>query len=303
MRKLFYSILLLSATTSYAQKKVECTKSTINVDGVVVADYDSKGGVFSDRKLWVFLPNTKDTLIKIIQSSINLDHPMVESAPMVYLATFFNPEKTLVYFTDPPGWGFVKAKKFITILFNDNLPSLIKDNKISMDGIKAFNDKNVFNVDLMRKQIQQINDTIVAAKNLIPQRDKQKTFTYTNIGKNVLPRLYKSVQLHSYNTYEVRQDGILVGILEKEFLNPGGSFAKCVYNFYKKVSPFKIGENTIEYVPVATEALSPGVTSGVSSMPIRLKLIGLNKTLDGKGVQYDGAENEMMSMLVATAIL
>jgi hypothetical protein len=303
MKQLLCSILLLSSTIINAQKKIECTKSTINIDGNVIADYEGKGGMFSDKKIYIFSPNTKDTLMTILQSTINLDHPMVDNPPIVYLTTFYNPEKSMVYFTNPPGWGLVKNKKFLTILFNDNLPPLIVENKISIDAIKAFNEKNSFDVELIKRYINQMNDTILALKNIVPQRDKQKVFTYTSLGRNTLPKFYKSSEGHNFGNYEIKQDNVTIGILEKETSNSGGSFAKTFYNFYKKVSPFKIGEHTINYIPVATTEASPGITSSISSMPIKLKLIGLNTSIEVKPSEYNAAEKEILNVIVANSIL
>jgi hypothetical protein len=200
--------------------------------------------------------------------------------------------------------GICKGKKILTILFNDKLPSLIENDQINNEAVKMFNEQNSFNVEKLAKNINQIKDTIIALKMVAPQRDKTKPILYFSLGKNILPKLYRVAENgHEYYTYQLKQDDVVIGALEKEISNPGGTFAKCTYNFYKKVNPFKVGDITIEYIPVSTTETSPGITSAVTSTPIDVKLIGLNTSLKVGACVYKEAENPIKIALVANGIL
>ncbi len=300
MKKLVLPLLLLSSVVMFAQKKVECTKNAINVDGNPIADYDGKGGMFSDRKIWIFSPGTKDTLIKIIQSNTDLENPLVDKN-LLYTVYFNDAEKSTVQFVNPKGWAFVKEKKLLTLLFNDDLPLLIENGKISSDGVKAFKEKYSFDYETIKKNVNQLNDSIIAMKSVVVNREKKAMVNYIPLDKDILPKFYLSEKHPAYRLYNIIQNDVIIGLMEKEIT--GGTFAKGTYVIYKKVTPFKIGEYTIEYLPLATTETSPGITSQVTSTSIAVELVGLNTSFKVSAAIFNAAEFIIVESLIGKGLL
>ncbi len=296
---LLVAMLFLTMATQ-AQKKVECTKSTINVDGKPIADYDGKGGMFSDRKIWIFSPGTKDTLIEIIQSNTDLENPLVDKN-LLYTVHFNNAEKSTVQFVNPKGWGFVKEKKLLTVLFNDDLPLIIENGKISSEAVNAFKTKTGFDYETIKRNTKQLNDSIIAMKSIVVNREKKAMVEYAPLNQDILPKFYFCEGHPAYRLYSIIQNGITIGLMEKEAT--GGSFAKAKYVIYKKVKPFKIGEYTIEYLPVGSSETSPGITSQVTSSTIDIKLIALNTSFKVPAAIFSSAEFIIVDSLIGRGFL
>jgi hypothetical protein len=301
MKKTLLSVFVLLCTITYAQKKVVCTKKSIEVDGIPIADYKGKGGIFSDRKFFIFAPGTKDTLFKILQTNTDLNNPMVDQN-LMYTVYFNNPEKSEMSFVNPKGWGYVGEKKFLSILFNDDMPLIIDSGKLSATGIKAFIEKNNFDFEAIKKNVKQVNDSILAMKNLVIDRDKTKPVDFIALNNDILPKFYLCETHPAYKLFEIRQNGVLIGIMEKE--TRGGEFAKGAYVFYKAVKAFKVGGYNIEYLPVSFSETSPSVTSSSTVKAISVKLFGgLGASYDSPANAFNAAESTIVQTLISRGLL
>jgi hypothetical protein len=293
------TVLLLSAlwvTVTYAQKKVDVNKSSIEVDGQVVAEYDSKGGVFSsNRKIWLLSPTTKDTLLVVYPMTTDVDNPMVE-LDVLYKLCFYNAEKTVHYFQNPKGWGAIgKESKILGLFFNEKLPLVIENGKLSETGITAFREKTGLDMEQIINNAKQVSDLVIETKNKIINRDKATPVEFRPVNKNYLPRFYVAGP-SAYQTFEIWQGGAVIGALEKEVT--GGSFAKGKYNFYKAVTPFKVGDKYIQFIPLAFSETSPGITSTVTSGKINVKLYSINSSFDLAPGVYNTAEYSIAKSLI-----
>jgi hypothetical protein len=299
MKKLLL-LLLIPCINTYAQTKVVCTKKSIEVDGIPIADYKAKGGVFSDRKFIIYSPGTKDTLFKILQTNSDLNSPFVDKN-LMYTVYFNNIEKTEMSFVNPKGWGYVNEKKFLSILFNDDMPLIIDSGKLSPVGIKAFIEKNNFDFATIKKNAKQVDDSILAMKTLVVDRDKKKPIDFIILNTDILPKFYLCETHPAYKIFEIRQNGILIGIMEKEVR--GGEFAKGTYVFYKAVKAFKVGGYNIEYLPVAFSETSPSVTSTNTGRSIEVKLFGIKSSYESPANAYNTAESSIVQSLISRGLL
>jgi hypothetical protein len=300
MKKILLSLFVLCNTIGYAQKNVVCTKKSIEVNGNPIADYKAKGGIFSDRKFIIYAPGTKDTLFRILQTNSDLNSPMVDKT-LMYTVYFNNAEKSEMSFVNPAGWGYVGEKKFLSILFNDDMPLIIDSGKLSPVGIKAFIEKNNFDFETIRKNVKQVNDSILAMKTLVIGRDKTKPIEFIPLNKDILPKFYSNENHPAYKLYEIKQDDVVIGVMEKEAR--GGEFARGAYVIYKAIEEFKVGGYRIEYLPLSFSETSPSITSSLTLKAIAVKLFGIGSSYDSPANVYNAAENTIVQSLINQGLL
>ena len=302
MKNFFLVLFILPCTLAFSQKKVECKKREITVDNLKIADYDGKGGILNpDRRIWLLSPETKDTLLIINPIISDFGNPLFQTG-IFYKLSFNNSDKTVCYVKSPDGWGAVGEKKIVSLFFNDKTPLVIENGKLSNEGIAAFKNTIVFNMDGLNKSVQQVNDSIKALDKIVVQRDKSQVALQEAIStKNYIAKLYLVDSYEAAQKIAITQGGVQVGAYEKEIV--GGSFAKGTYSFYKMVKPMQIGGKTITFLPIAVSETSPGITSTVTVNAISIRVLGSNTVIKIPAAAYDMAGAGMIKALIDNGIL
>jgi hypothetical protein len=299
MKNALLFLTVLYSSIAFSQKKVEVNKSSIEVDGQIIAEYDGKGGVLSgNRKIWVLSPATKDTLLIIYPMSTSMNIPLIEW-DILYKLCFYNAEKTTVYFKNPKGWGSVKESKVVGLFFNEQVPLVIENGKLSEPGIGAFREKVGYDAPGLFKNAQQVIDSVIATSAKTVDRQKANSIEFKPVGKNYIPRFYQ-IEQPAYQTFEIWQDGVLIGALEKQIET--GSFAKGIYNFYKKVAPFKVGGLDIKFIPVAFSETSPNINREPTSTA-GINLYYIQNSFKLQKIYWESAENSTVNALIGKGIL
>ncbi len=253
LKTIFLGFFILMFVNINAQKKVECKKGAISVDGKEIAEFDGKGGAFSSsRRIWVLSPVTKDTLLVVHQITNFLDNPLIEE-DFLFRADIYDAEKSSFYVKNPAGWGFVKEAKVLSLFFADDLPLLIEDGKLSASAIKTFKEQFGYNFQQLKNYIKQVEDSVKAGK--LVYRDKSLPLQFVPAQKTIVSRLYTITPPNDYSMYYIKQGGIIIGALQKVVKD--GSFPEAYYHIYRAVEKFTVGGINVTFIPISYTGAAP----------------------------------------------
>lgn len=236
MKKTTLIIIFMISTILLHAQKVKVDDGTVSIDKVPVAKLEGKA-----------------SLLK----GIDLTYKSLDGQPLLRLtmksSNYFIPTQTNIYWYDIEFFKTAKRvniliksgtyyseKKLSELLFVTNVPSLLKNNEIDTASLRIFTAKNDASEKIK-------NDTSVYAeyesmlinklKNSKIDRDLKKLVTCLQTSSNTLAWI-------TTTTYDIIQDKILIGSIEKVIENANTGLSGK-YKIFKKYNiPEIIGDKT-----------------------------------------------------------
>lgn len=235
---LWISLQFLFAFTLNAQK-YSFKKGKITADAVVIAKYDSKGGVF--KKLTIKFASTDDQQILYMEGQrYDFDNPFLpDGVAYLNFSQPSNPGKTIQYKLP----RVMNEKEILMHLFKDGSTSFIKDNKVDEEEFSKFVGATPYNFttdSLAVRKMEEENKARIAK--LIP-RDKSKPIELKKVDIKDKNAVSETI------VFDIYQAQLIIGRLEKRITQ--GMSQKVDYSVWIKSEPFVYEGKQYNYSPVA----------------------------------------------------
>jgi hypothetical protein len=300
MKLLLIIALSICSITAMAQKKVTCKKGSIKADGVEVASFDGGGSLFKPFYLYVLKPGTQDTLIKLQEEILEATTPLLETV-VTYRVQCSDSKQRSFSFKNPNSPIRIKDKDIIKLLFNDTVPLLVTDKGLSEEAITTFIARYTYNMDSARQYHKELLDSVATVNPYITQRDRKLPIALRLLEDNssinqLYPQYNKANKLIG-----LYQGDVFIGVLEK--VVQGGSFAKATYQFWKAVPVLQVRGRQIKFVPLASAATEPGITSSTSLSDVEVKLFTTPRTLKIKAGEYNNMDYPILKLLIDAGLI
>ena len=276
----------------YAQN-YDVKKGKISVDKNLIATYDGKGSILRLFDLTISSPSQKP-LITIKEKWFDFKNPLRREGVRWAEITFLNnPEKKLNYhFLND---ARLVERDLVGLLFKDSTPSLVQgealNEQVVNDYIKAHNFDFVADSLYIRQFEKDNRDRIMEPLS----RDKKQAFSLklseSSTGLKGGGQEYVSL-------YDIFQDGVLLGQVEKHVIKTMNFGSKAYYVIWKRtIAPYTFEGKTMKFGILAyIETDSPTFDQELVLMSDKSKL--KYKTTDHTNDEY-----KIVNLLVANGIL
>jgi hypothetical protein len=237
-KTIFYVIVLLQLGSVYGQK-FEFKKSKILQAETPIATYSAKGGVFRNRSVKVSSLEGFP-LMELNERGFDFENPLYEGARWVNVHFQGSIEKNMQL---QLGKDNLDEKKFMSLFFNSDMPTLIVEGKLNSDAVDAFIKSKGYDYTADSIRVRQFE-----------LENKARIDTATRIGSAPFSFQLQSKEntdpFHTKFTYNITQNDNVVGRLEKtEREAIDGKLV--LYSFYRSTSPFVYNGQTTTFSPVA----------------------------------------------------
>lgn len=283
---------LLIPSLIFAQN-YDVKKGKISVEKNLIATYDGKGSIFKLFDLTVSSPNKKP-LIQIQEKWIDFKNPLRRDGVRWAEITFLdNPEKKLNYHF-PKDARFVE-KELIGQLFKDGMPSLVQGEGLNEQVVSDFIKTNNFDVvadSLLIRQFEKDNKDRI----MEPLARNKKAAVKLELLRT--SNEVKPGGTEYTNIFDISQDGVLLGQVEKKTVPSINFGTKAYYVIWKRtVAPYTFEGKTMK------SGILAFLETSSSTFDNELVLMTDKSILKFKTSDHANAEYQIVNLLISNGLL
>jgi hypothetical protein len=238
MKKLTWVTALIFVSVIINAQKIKVKDGVVLLDETPIVKIEGKVGMVKQAEFTYTSLDGKPVL-KLKEGCFEYPMPILD--PFYYYEIEFSSLNKKM--TTLINARYISEKKLTEWLFVKITPPLLKNNTLDSVAVSAFISKNDNSLKIQK-------DTTFY--NLYEAANREALLS-TKIARNTTKPPYfveggrKTIMRKTYNSYEIRQGGVTIGKLEKVYESDPGLGQVIHFCFYKKVAPFKVGDETYEY--------------------------------------------------------
>jgi len=277
---------------SFAQK-YEVKKGKIALDKNVIATYDGKGSILRMFDLTISTPGLKP-LITLKEKYYEFKNPLRRNGDRWIDITFLgNPEKKM-------GYHFKNDMRLIErdlvgLLFKDGATALIQGEELNAPAVDDYIKTN--NFDFVADSIYIRNFEKENREHIIEPLSRDKSLPVKVIFVDKSRDVNSDNEDYTY-TYDIFQDDVLLGQVEKTISHPLGGGTKVFYQILKRsLTPYTVDGKQMKFGILAF------VQTDSPTFEQELILMTNKNTMKYKTPDHTESQHQIVNLLVTNGIL
>jgi hypothetical protein len=268
-------------------------KGKVSIDKNVIATYDGKGGLLRSFDLTVSSPAQKP-LFTIKEQYCDFKNPLRRDAVRWAEVTFLdNPEKKMSFHF--PNDERPLERGLVAYFFKDSTPSLVQAEALNVQAVDEFIKKNSYDFIAdslaVRKFEKENKDRIMEPL----ERDKKQAVSL-KLGTG--DKIVKSDAMENITFFDIFQDGVLLGQVEKHITTSVNFGTKAYYVIWKRVlAPYTYEGKQMRFGILAY------IKTDSPTFDQELVLMTDKSTLKYKTKDHTSSQYQIVDLLISAGLL